>query len=42
MSRIEELIDILSKEFPEAGAALKYKDPLQLLVATIQSFSRIF
>ncbi|OYT53823.1 MAG: endonuclease III [Candidatus Altiarchaeales archaeon ex4484_2] len=37
MSRIEEIIDILSKEFPEAGTALKYRDPLQLLVATILS-----
>ncbi len=37
MSRIEEIIDTLRREFPDAGTALEYRDPLQLLIATILS-----
>ncbi|HUW47734.1 MAG TPA: endonuclease III, partial [Patescibacteria group bacterium] len=35
--RVVEVIESLEKEFPEAGVALHYANPLELLVATILS-----
>jgi len=35
--RVTEVIESLEKEFPEAGVALHYVNPLELLVATILS-----
>ena len=35
--RVREIVRILEKEYPNAETALRYKDPLELLVATILS-----
>jgi endonuclease-3 len=35
--RVSQMIDLLEKEFPNAKIALNYKNPLELLVATILS-----
>jgi endonuclease-3 len=35
--RVREIMRILEKEYPNAETALRYKDPLELLVATILS-----
>lgn len=37
MINIKKIIEILKKEYPDAKIALKFKDPWQLLVATILS-----
>ena len=37
MKNIKKIIRILKKEYPEAKIALKFRDPWQLLVATILS-----
>lgn len=37
LSKILEIISILKKEYPGAKTALKHRDPMQLLVATILS-----
>jgi len=36
-NRVKEIIKILSKEIPDSRIALKFSDPLELLVATILS-----
>jgi endonuclease-3 len=36
-ARIMEIIELLEKEYPDAKTALKYSNPLELLVATILS-----
>ena len=35
--RVKKIIPILRKEYPDAKVALKHKNPLELLVATILS-----
>jgi endonuclease-3 len=35
--RSKKVLDILSKEFPDAGTALKFSNPLELLIATVLS-----
>ncbi|MBI3752637.1 MAG: endonuclease III [Deltaproteobacteria bacterium] len=35
--KAKKVLDILEKEYPDAGIALRYKTPLELLVATILS-----
>lgn len=37
MEKINEIIDILEKIYPEAKTALKFENPFQLLIATILS-----
>lgn len=37
MKRVEKIIDILKREYPDAKTPLRHKNPLQLLVATILS-----
>lgn len=37
MEKVREIIEILEKKYPNAKTALKYSNPLQLLVATILS-----
>ena len=34
-TRVLKIIELLEKEYPEAKTALKYRSPLELLVATI-------
>jgi endonuclease-3 len=33
--RVVKVLDILEKEYPDARVTLDFKDPLQLLIATI-------
>jgi endonuclease-3 len=35
VTRIENILNILEKEYPEAGIELKFSNPLELLIATI-------
>jgi endonuclease-3 len=37
MNRVKEIISVLKKEYPEAKIALDFKNPWQLLVATVLS-----
>jgi endonuclease-3 len=37
MTRVMKIIDLLEKEYPEAKTALDYRNPLEILVATILS-----
>ncbi len=37
IKRVKEIIKTLSKEFPDSGIALKFSNPLELLIATILS-----
>ncbi len=37
MGKLEKILDLLKKEYPDAKTALKFKTPFQLLIATILS-----